>query len=126
MLFRSCCNHTGDQEHEAGEDLEETGSDGATTGTSHHGRIVLARHLAKYTLNDVLVSTPVPETDDRGTEDHDLARILCIHRVAGISVEHVVDTIAVVHLAGGVHHGCPSLSDAAASEGGKSEEEHEE
>ena len=33
-------------------------------GTLHNLYVALARNLTQYTLNDVLVSTPVPETDD--------------------------------------------------------------
>ena len=126
MLCQSGSNHTRNQEHEARENLEETCSDSTTTGAGHHSGIILTRHLTKYTLNDVLVGTPIPETDDTCTEEYNVARILCIHRVSRVGMEHVVDAIAVVHRAGGVHHHRPTFRDATATECGQTKEEYEE
>ena len=66
--------------------------------------VVLAGLLSEHTLYDVLVSTPIPETDDGCSEEHHVTGIFRIHRVALISMEHVVDAVAVVHGAGIVHH----------------------
>ena len=86
ILRQSECNHARDEEHEAGQDFEEAGSDGTTACASHHLSVVLARHLSEHTLNDVLVSTPVPEADDGGSEEHHIARELRIHRVAWVGM----------------------------------------
>ena len=57
-------HHTGNEEHEHGEQLEVAGGDGASTGTLHHLHVALTLLLTKHTLNDMLVGTPVPETYD--------------------------------------------------------------
>ena len=126
VLGQGSGNHTGDKEHEHGEQLEVTGGDGTTAGTLHHFHIALTLLLTKHTLNDVLVGTPVPEADDRGTDEHHEAGILAVERVALFPVEHVGGAVAVVQLSAVVHHGCPAFRDAAATEGCQSEEEHEE
>ena len=125
-LSQGCCNHTRNKEHEAGEDLEETSGDGATTSASHHSLVVLTRNLTEYTLYDVLVGAPVPETDNAGSEEDHVARILSVHRVTRIGVEHVIDAVAVVHGTSCIHHRGPTFSDAAAAQCSQTEEQHEE
>ena len=103
-MLKSYGYHTRNEEHEAGENLEEAGSDGAAACTCNDLGVVLAGLLSEHTLYDVLVSTPIPETDDGCSEEHHVTGIFRIHRVALISMEHVVDAVAVVHGAGIVHH----------------------
>ena len=126
LLCQCCCNHTGDEEHEAGENLEETGSDSTAAGTLHHLLIALTGNLTEYTLNDVLVCTPIPETDDGSSNEHHESGILLIHAVACLPVEHVGCSVAVVELVAVVHHACPSLTDAAATKSSQTEEQYKE
>ena len=126
MLCQGSGNHTRDKEHEARKYLEETGCNSTAASTLHHLLIALARYLSEYTLNNVLVSTPIPETDDGGTDEHYESGILLIHAVTSLPVEHVGCTITVVQLVAIVHHACPSLTDATTTEGGQTEEEYKE
>ena len=99
---------------------------GMSDGTLHNLYVALARNLTEYTLNDMLVSTPVPETNDGCTDEYYETWILLIHRITCLPVEHVSCTIAVVQLAAVVHHICPTCRDASTGEGRETEEEHEE
>ena len=119
---QSHSHHTWNQEHKYGEKLEVAGCDGAATGTLHHLHVALALLLTKNTLNDVLVSTPIPEADDRSTNEHYETGILMVERV-GIArcvdvgpVEHVSRTVAVVKRATEGHHVFPALNDTAATQ----------
>ena len=74
----------------------------------------------------MLVSTPVPETDDRCSEEYYIARELRIHGVARIGVEHMGGAVTFV---GGItygHHVLPTGRDAASAESREAEEEYEE
>ena len=126
LLCQCSCNHTWDEEHEAREDLKETGCDSTAAGTLHHLLVALAGNLTEYTLNDVLVGTPVPETDDGGSEEHNKSRILLIHAVTSLPVEHMGCTVTIVQLVAIVHHASPSFTYATATKSGKTEEENEE
>ena len=64
---------------EARENLEETGCDCTAASTLHNLYVAFARNLTEYTLNDMLVSTPVPETDDGCTDEYYETWILLIH-----------------------------------------------
>ena len=77
-------------------------------------------------MNDVLVGTPVPETDDRSSEEHYIAWELRIHWVGGVGVEHVCCTKSVVSCVADRLHGQPTCYDASVTKGRKTEEQHEE
>ena len=64
LVLQSNGNHARDKEHEARQNLEETCGNCTAACTCNNLCIVLARLLAKHTLYNVLVGTPIPETDD--------------------------------------------------------------
>ena len=48
------------------------------------------------TLNDVLVCTPIPKSDDAGSDEYYETWVFLIHGVAFLPVEHVRCPVAVV------------------------------
>ena len=100
------CNHTGDEEEEYGQQLQIGAEDGTTTGF----RLVLTR---EYTLNDILVRTPVPETDDGRTDQGTQPGILWVavgthqvdHRTCGTFVIrlHIAESQHLIPTAEGLH-----------------------
>mgnify|MGYP000685751938 CR=1 FL=1 len=67
----------------------------------------------KNTLNNMLIGTPVPKTNDRGTEEYYVSRIITIHWIFRICVEHVIDTKTIMHLPCIIHHSRPSGCDTS-------------
>src|SRR5574344_1566487 len=53
-------HHTRDKEHKNRKKFEITCSNSTTTCAFHHCCIIFSTSLTEYTLNDMLVSTPVP------------------------------------------------------------------
>ena len=119
-------HHAGNEEHEARENLEETGSDGATTGAGNDFLVVLAGYLTQNTLNNVLVSTPVPETDNGSTEEYHIARELRVHGVGGIGVEHVSRSESIMRGIASGHHCLPTCDNAPIAQGSKTQEQYQE
>ena len=74
----------------------------------------------------MLVSTPIPETDDGSSEEHHVARELRIHGVSRVWVEHVGGSESIVSGITNSHHILPSSGDATISEHAQTKEEHEE
>ena len=126
LLGQCSSYHTWNQEHETRKDFEETGCNCTTACTLDNFGVILAWYLTQYTLNNVLVGTPIPETDDRCTNKYHKAWILLIHRVTLFPVEHVSGTITIVQLSAIVHHVCPSISNIASAESRKTEEQYQE
>src|SRR5699024_10370374 len=115
--------HPRNKKHEDRQDFKITGCNSTSTGTLHYYIIIFAFTLSKYTLYDMLVGTPIPETDDRSSDKYPESRIILIHRVCFSPVKHMVGTISVsvcsyIHGATRmIHHFCPSCSNITVSQG---------
>ena len=74
----------------------------------------------------MLVSTPVPETDDGCTQEYYVARELGIHRISRIGMEHVSGSETVVSGVTNLHHFSPTGSDATIAEHVQAQEQYQE
>ena len=119
-------NHTRNQEHENRQQFEITCGDSTAASAFHHFPVVLSFGLSEHTLHDVLVSTPIPETDDGSSKEHYIAWELGIHGISGIGMEHVSGTETIMGSVADSHHLRPSCRNVAISQHAQSQEKNQE